>query len=69
MYLERVVIRNKKPHADKAWDSPSAYAEGNEEYVVQRNENSRTNKRCKDTNLKQLPQGFKDPYYAHYLIW
>ena len=50
MYLERVVIRNKKTHADKAWDSPSAYAEGNEEYVVQRNENSRTNKRCKFTN-------------------
>ena len=40
MYLARVVIRHKKPHADKAWDSPSAYAEGNEEYVVQRDENA-----------------------------
>ena len=40
MYLERVVIRNKKPHADKTWDSPSAYAEGNEDYVVQRDENA-----------------------------
>ena len=41
MYLARVVISHKKKsHADKTWDSPSAYAEGNEEYVVQRDENA-----------------------------